>query len=168
MTVSQLAIALVRIAAIWLLVETLRYGSQAIPLVGYVETPSAMAIVIVWLFPLLIAGGMWFFPAHVAHVVATSRDISKPDSDQTSTIFQVGLALLGAYALLYGVLDLFFYGARGIAEWSYLENADGSRYVSPEAVAGVLVSVVQIPLGIFLIGGRKALADLLFKLRFGW
>jgi hypothetical protein len=157
-TTSQLAIVLVRLGAVWIVVTTIQYAGNAIT---FFEGTNNVIVVVTHLFPLVIGALVWLFPAHVARSVASDDSRAIPGSDKLAQkLFGLGVALLGLYLLVYGILDGIYFALHAIWE----QDALGMN--TNDARAGLIVSAIQIPLGIALILGRRGLLRLFYRFRY--
>jgi hypothetical protein len=127
---------------------------------------TLLAFFFVFAIPFGIATLLWYFPATVVGISSPNTEDHRDHPVQPTDLILVGVTLVGLYALVFGVIDLFHYEAVRVAEAAYLGvEVDGTYEPSPDTVAGRYTNVLQIFLGISLLLGRKGIASVLSRVR---
>jgi hypothetical protein len=164
---TRLDIVLVKLGAIAILVNSLQtmsnystyvYGWEGGLLLALTAFIPSVAI------PIAIAAVLWFFPATIlGHPLSEARE--EPDSSSYSILF-AGIALLGLYALVFGIIDLAYFETQRQIEIQAYKSADFGPYrMSPQLIAGRIATVIQILFGAILLIGRKPIANALRTVR---
>ena len=122
--------------------------------------------VLTFLLPASIAALLWNFPATVAGKVSPEIQQSDYSLESAENLMTVGTALLGLYAFVFGLLDVFFTESYGFWERSLNEYYETNSVHSPAShIAGRITSYTQVLFGFCLMFGRRGIARLVFKLR---
>ncbi len=169
MNAMTVSFVLVRLAAVFLFVRGVQgLSSFSYLLTGEAEIATFAVVTLVFgvFLPAGIAVHLWLHPEKVTGAqVAGSRGTEPLTAGQ---ILTVGITLLGLYAFIYGLVDLFS------AEADYaLQRYMAATANLPDEVMRkqVLVSRVtygvQIAVGVCLIMGRDGLSRLFLKAKYG-
>jgi hypothetical protein len=158
MVISKIAIVLVRLGAVWVVISTIQYASSFFQ---YGYAASRAAIFVALLIPLLVAGLMWMFPAHVARLEASELSASADSTVKDASHFlAVGIALIGLFLVANGFVDVFYWAV--LVSWELGEV----NMLSPETRAGVIATAIEIPVGFLLIAGRSGVRRFMYWFRY--
>ncbi len=145
----------VRLFAIFLVVYTIRYGSSLLPmtrppnnvsfllLAGF-TVPLLLAALLLWIFPLTIAGTI------LPEIKTSGSSVPL----EVGEIQIVAFSILGLWVLSTAVPDIFY--------WStFVYLAKGIEFsLTPEHIGNIVVTVIEIIIGVWLVFGAKGLRGL--------
>ncbi len=109
---------------------------------------------------------LWRFPNTIASSLSTDESGDSAFHGSSEQVMLIGVALIGLYAFVFGIIDLAYFEAYRYAENQIAERADFSDYpTSPQSFAGRITNIVQILFGLGLILGRKRIVALIRQAR---
>ena len=130
--------------------------------IAEVNFVAVTASLLNFVLPIAIAGILWFFPATVVGDISGDAQVIESGVD----IVLLAITLIGLYTLVFGVIDLVYFESFRVAERSIVDpNQVGIYSPSPDTVAGRITNIVQIIIGAALLVGRKAIAQILLRVR---
>ncbi len=155
-----------RLFAIFLLITLLRsFLPSMAALREQHDTATLMLSLVVLAFGLAVCVVLWRFPLMIARrllpVMKEPRSESHMDA---STTLSVGLTLLGFWALIYALPDAFYWSTIFL-----LTRGEQSRYFawSHEQVGGIVSTLLQLILALWMIFGSTGIRRLLARYRYG-
>ena len=155
----------VRLFAIFLALETLRYASSLLP---YAAAPPPNNISFVFigtlaLFPILAAVLLWFFPLSVAaKLIPDIKSQGQHGPLGAGGIEVVAFSVLGLWVLTTAIRDIFYWVTFVYqVKNSGLGNAD----LSPDNVGNIVATVVELVIGFWLLLGSKGLLGVIRRAR---
>lgn len=157
----RIDVVLVKLCAVIIVVITMQSLTGFVAF--YVNTPEANFIAITafllnFALPMLIAVALWFFPATIIGPVTNDGS----DAASAPDWVLLSVTLIGLYVLVFGVIDLAYYESFRVAEQKALDPDQLGIYSpSPETVAGRITNIVQIVIGLILLGGKRGIARLI-------
>lgn len=168
MAENRIDVALVKLVAVLIVVMSLRSFTDY--MFWFAETAPIPLLVggliLHLLVPLAIAWTLWRFPNLIVSSLAPGQADTDGPINPPQDYLLIGVALIGLYALVFGVIDLAYFEGYRFAERELAELTDfPDRPVSPQVVAGRVANVVQIVFGAVLIAGRHVIARLIRGLR---
>lgn len=156
----------IRLFAIYLALSVLWEAVGAAPLVfqdGWSST--AGFFIMLWLLGLAISGVLWVFPLTVARKLlpVMSEPRSEPQVD-ASVAMSLGLVLIGLWVLAYGLVNAAYWLTLMVS----IHRMGGESYAwTPEQVAGITATVIELAVGVGLLFGAKGLKRLIYRFRYG-
>ena len=168
----QIGVVLCRVAAVVLTVQVIRSTGYWLPTLFYGGSETALdwlAFALLATVPGFAAVGLWVFADRICKIDSDSEDRSEPAN--TIDFLRVGLALLGVYLLIDGILI----GVSTETQWIALLDVQrnfGDEHQSriAESLARMtsqrITYLVQIVLGIALIAGKERLLRLFKNARY--
>lgn len=168
MDATRIGIILVKLGAVFLLVSVLQDINGFLAYFEFLEERKGLVIfslTMVVVLPLLIVAVLWFFPATlVGKLSADSADTVRLDTAAGATL--VGVTLVALYALVFGLVDLFYYESVRYAEASFAEELAYLPYrPSTDTIVGRYTNVFQIFVGLVLLLGRRGISQTLAAAR---
>lgn len=153
-----------RVLAILLFIGTLRGMAPFVSL--YTKNPSLESLImigVVVLISVLISVWVWFFPLTIASKLVPCIPESEEDKPITQHEFQaIGFSLIGLWVLTQSIPDIFSWG---FYVYAIMHSETAVEY-SMEDFAGIVVTGVELVLGIFLLLGSKGLSGVIHKFRY--
>lgn len=156
---EHLVAVAIRVFAIFVVVYTLRFGANLVPLIGDSEPVRAS-----WTFfaffavpPLLAAALLWLFPLSLARAL-----LPKVTATETKTAWGiddvqvVALSVLGVWVLATALPDVFHWIVYG-----YLMNKYQLGELSPENMGNVWATAIELVIGFWLVFGAKGISGII-------
>ncbi len=166
MTAMQVAILLLRLAAVaWALIVI--HNAYDVSVQSLRDDPySSFHVAGLWFYFALHLGVcalLWFFPAMVARkLVPSLPETSVAPAGTPAQWYSVGIILVGLLALTRGVTDLVYYvGLFAFSSAYEVPVADWDI----ENKAGVVATIAELGIGLWLILGAKGIVEMLFSFR---
>lgn len=168
MSATRIDAVLVRLGAVFLVVLAFRsLGEYSIYVFGGPEFRGAMvlAIAIGFFVPMVIAGLLWLFPNRVVGSLAPMQRLDQ-NAVTPECLMLIGVCLIGLYTIVFGFIDLLGFEAYRISTM-YAADKEGfpEPSISPGQIAGRVVNIGQLFIGVVLILGRRQIARALYRLR---
>ena len=162
-------IALVKLGAVFILVYSLQSLAYYVSfLMGSEEYVYIAAVVfcLVFVLPGAFSWVLWKFPATVTGLLYDKSESTNKTSVESQKILFIGVALIGLYTLVFGIIDLVYFEAHRYAELQLAKDANFPDYpILPETVAGRMTNIAQVILGGVLIYGRNGISVFLHQIR---
>ena len=164
MKADQLIALFVRLLAISIVLFGLRQIASTATY--YLEAESAVAV---WITALtvfvlfLIAVMLWRYPLTVARKLYVSDPEPTKTTDWTiESLYEIGFVLLGVYIVYTAVTSLMFWWLYAILASESFENR---AIFNVDNKASIILSVIELAIGLWLVLGAKGLRQVLFNLR---
>ena len=126
----------------------------------------AGGLILNFLVPVAIAWLLWRFPNLIAGTLAPFESDSGKPPLSADDVMLIGVALIGLYTLVFGVLDLMYFEGYRYAEHEIAKLANfPERPASPQDFAGRISKIAQIAFGIALLVGRRRIVELVRRAR---
>lgn len=123
----------------------------------------ALFLVAICLPTLAIAALLWYFPLNVARKLLPVMKEPKPVVDHASrTALQLALTAIGFWVLANAVTGLAYW----IVFVARLAALPTPVEQSPETTAGIVATIVETLLGLWLILGNQGLVNLIERLKY--
>lgn len=169
LSTSRTDIVLVKLGAVFIVVYALQNLAYYITfLMGAEEYIYVAAVVfcLVFVLPVVFSWALWKFPVTITGAFY-DKSASPDDSNaQNQKALLIGIALIGLYTLVFGIIDLVYFEAHRYAELQLAKDANFPDYaILPQTVAGRLTNVLQVVLGGILIYGRNGISVFLRRIR---
>lgn len=155
-----------RIFAVFLVVWSLRTLAQIIQLLSAdaMSAASLALAALVFVAPLLAALVLWVFPLSVAtRLLPVMKSARPPLTGNREELEQVGLSLLGAWVLVYALVDAVY--------WAFLlqrtrhMGLGWDDAIGPETFAGMVATGVELVLGVVLVLGARGIVGAFRRIR---
>jgi hypothetical protein len=164
----RIAVTLIKLGAVFIVVLAARsladyafYLSESAP-----KSLLFGGLVFHLFVPVAIAWMLWRFPNIIVSSLTPEDPGGKAPSWSSEEAMLVGVALIGLYAFVFGIVDLLYFESYRYAEYQIAKLADFPDYpTSPQNFAGRITNIAQILFGLGLIFGRKRIVDLIRKAR---
>ncbi len=169
MSTQHIGAVIVRLAAVFIVVTTL----QKLPFtVGSLATLDdfsrivAVSFALNALIPFAIAWLLWKFPHTVAGGEPGATDFANDAEATGAVLMQTGIALLGLYALTFGVIEIAFFESQRIVAARVAEQSGyGAEGADPFFIGQRVSYLLQVVVGLALILGRETVAGWLAFLK---
>lgn len=155
----------VRLFAIFLALETIRYASSLLP---YAASPppnniSLGFIATLLFFPLLAAFLLWRFPLAVAtNLIPDIKKQEQHSSLGANDIQVIAFSVMGLWVLTTAIRDIFYW----VTFVYQIKNSGlGNPTLSPENVGNIVSTVVELVIGFWLLFGSKGLVGIIRRAR---
>ena len=169
MSTRHIGAVIVRLAAVFIVVTSLQKLPFTLGTLTTLDDFSrivAISFALNALLPFAIAWLLWKFPHTVAGGDSTPTESATDAEAVSAVLMQTGIALLGLYAVVFGVIEIAFFETQRIVA---IKVADQSGYPAAPAdpyFIGQRVSyLLQVVVGLALILGRKTVAGWLVYLK---
>jgi hypothetical protein len=155
-----------RLFAVFLVLGALRQLIGTVPLLVSpgVDPGLFVAMLLVPVLGLAVGAWLWFFPLTVARkLLPVMREPRSEQAMDARVAFSVGLTLLGVWLLANGLADAVYW-------WTLFLRARqvGDAFAwSSEQVAGVVATVVELPIAAWLVFGATGIRRLIERYRYG-
>lgn len=150
----------VRLFAIFLVVYTIRYGSSLLPMTRAPDNVSLLFIASFTIPLLLAALLMWMFPLTVAGTILPKMKASGRSVPlRRDEIQVVAFSILGLWVLSTAVPDLFYWST-----FVYLAKRINLS-LTPSHIGNVVATVIELIIGFWLLFGARGLRGLVRVLR---
>lgn len=157
----------VRLFAIFLVVYTLRYAMSLVSF-ATLDPPdyvSSAFIVLFGLAPILIAILLWRFPLTIASILIPQiKAGTKPVALGEVEAQVIAFSILGLWVLVSAIPDIFYW-----VTYVYRIKSVGFGQVrtelTPQNIAGIVSTIAQFILGVWLLLGSRGLVGMVQKLR---
>ena len=125
--------------------------------------PTALiALLFAVVLPVVIAFVFWKFPNTVIGSLAAGTDGDKSQGATPNELLLIGVALIGLYTLVFGLVDLVHTETMRVTFVRHLRMMNmPETTVSPDADAQRYAGFVRIILGFVMIAGRHKIAGML-------
>lgn len=165
---TRIGIILIKLGAAFMFINVLQDANMFLSYFEVVEDRWGLALFSVsmtLILPVIVIAVLWFFPATLLGKQASDATTAPPLDDAAGAIL-VGVSLVGLYALVFGVIDLFYYESIRWAEFNYANQLGYEQY-SPSGgtVATRYTCILQIIIGLALLFGRRGLSAALASAR---
>jgi len=155
----------VRLFAIYLALETLRYASGLLPYAGS-QSPNNISLAFIAtlaIFPLLAAFLLWRFPLSVASKLIP--EIQHQDQRPTLSSIEIqtiAFSILGVWVLTTSIRDSFYW-----ITFVYQIKKTGLRYevLPPDKVGDIVATIIELIIGFYLLFGSRGLAGFIHRIR---
>ena len=119
-----------------------------------------------YIFSLLaIACLLWFFPFTIAKkILPTVESDLAITSIEKNTLIEVGIILIGLFYLFYALSDIFYWLFFILASIR-MENTYGDMLLTADQWSGIIVTLIEITMALFLIFGAKGVKNLIYSFR---
>lgn len=165
MTPHHIVVICIRLVAIALLLYTLSHLHE---LFAFMNDDAQVKLnkTAVWTFALIqvgVSGILWFFPRTIASKLLPTRDSHQAAPAARLMDWQTLVVVgIGLWVTVRGVFDAIY--------WAAIYNMMKSPRVgiadfSPQHKAAMIVTAVELAIGIWLLLGAKGIAAVLFRLR---
>lgn len=155
----------VRLFAVFIVVYTLRYATS---LIGFamMDPPDYIAasfILLIGFSPVLIAILLWRFPLTVASkLIPKIKTSEKPRPLGEMELQVVAFSILGLWVLASAIPHIFYW----ITYVYRIKNVGfGNIELTPQNIGGIVSTVVELVLGVWLLLGAKGLVGIIRRLR---
>ncbi len=127
--------------------------------------PTALiALLFTVLLPVVIAYVFWRFPNTVVGSLAADSDSQEGHGIRPNEVSLIGVALIGLYALVFGVVDLVHTETMRVTFERHLRMMNmPETTVSPDVDARRYAGLARCILGFILIAGRHKIAGILHR-----
>lgn len=155
-----------RLFAVYLALSVLWEAARSAPLVfegGW--SSEAGFFVMLWLLALMICGFLWVFPLTVARkLLPVMREPRSEQKLDASVAMSLGLTLIGLWVLGYGLVNAAYWLTLMVS--IYRIGAEAYAW-TPEQIAGVTATGVELAVGVWLVFGNAGLKRLIYRFRYG-
>ncbi len=155
-----------RLFAVFLLLTVLKQVPVTLQFISQDSSDAWVApYTFVLIAGLVLCAILWFFPLTVARkLLPVMREARSEQSLDASIAMSVGLTLIGVWVLAYGLVDAVYWVTMflrlGLSEVSYSQWPH-------DHVAGLLATVVEVLIAIYLIFGSSGIRRLIQRYRYG-
>ena len=153
-----------RLFAVFLFVLVLRALAQSVDIILGREWAMVWLLLGLSLHAvaLVVAALLWFFPLSVARkLLPVARDAGSVPLGQTPDLQALAFSVLGGWVLASALSDALYW----LVYFTYPTAVAGDVPVSPEQIAGVVATIGELLIGIFLLFGSHGLVGLLRRFR---
>ena len=166
MQLIQVVGLVVRLFAVFLVVYNLRYANSVI---GFAVTRSpdflgSALTLILGFIPMAVAILLWMFPLAIASkLVPEIKNTSTPNPVSKDELQIVAFSVLGLWILMSAIPDTFYW-----MTFVYRVNAIeiGKPQLSPENIAAMVSTGIELALGIWLLFGSQGISGLVRRFRY--
>ncbi len=163
-----ISFVLVRLVAVLLFVRALQGLSSVSSLLASVSaTPTLILSTLTFgvALPIGIALTLWSHPEKLIGAQPSNAQAAEPIS--ASQLLTVGISLLGLFALVYGIVDMFRIETAQFLLHRFAQNANlPNEAVSFAVIVSRATYAVQIIVGLALVLARNGLSDLLLRVKY--
>ena len=156
MTNAQIVAVGVRLFCIWLAIYVLRdlAGFWTVGSAGYLDVGPAIVGVLI---AAAVIAALWIFPLTIARKLLPKAARDEPVAQPVDQVERAGFSLLGLWLLTQALPALFYYA---VMVYEYA-RPDVRPELRAENVAGLLHTVAQLAIGLWLLFGARGLLGLL-------
>ena len=155
-----------RLFSIYLLFNIIRNVPGALQLFSQDQGAAwAGLFVLVLVIGLVVCAFLWFFPLTVARkLLPVMREPRSETSIDSSVALSLGLTLIGAWILAYALVDSVYWLTLLIRT----KQIDTTNFEwSHEQISGMVATVAELVISLWLIFGNSGIKRLIYKFRYG-
>ena len=155
-----------RLFAIYLFLLFIRQVPVSVQLFGQSDETSWVALhAAVIGLGLIACVFLWFFPLTVARkLLPVMREARSEKALDASVAMSVGLTLIGVWVMAYALVD----GVYWLTLLVRMQRANATSFDwSPDQIAGMIATPVEILIALWLIFGSAGIKRLIYRYRYG-
>ncbi len=151
-----------KLAGVFFAVLATKSAVETVPMLDFEYPYTWLLLSVVVAIPLFAFLVLWFFPLTVARkLLPVMKKPGKPISKEGASLIEIGCTLLGLWLFARALSDAIYWGVYILA--IYQQDYDFS--LSPETIAAIVATVVELGVAIWLIFGQQGILHAFKKLR---
>ncbi|QNP40172.1 hypothetical protein [Lysobacter solisilvae (ex Woo and Kim 2020)] len=117
---------------------------------------------------ILLCAFLWFFPLSIARrLLPVMREPRSEEVIGAPIALSLGLVLIGVWLFAYSIADASYWLTLFIKSKQVTDATGTSVEWSHEQIAGIVATLVQLVLSVWLVLGNSGLRRLIYKYRYG-